>query len=461
FHGHHDDVGRFYHAADVFAFPTRLESLGLVALEAMAHGTPVLAVRPDGRDYRTASDEFIRHGETGVLATGEAGFAAELRGLIADPDRLTALGAAAAVAAHNFAWPVALDRWESLLRDVTGRPAPPPGGPSLSVIIPTFNRSGFVRNCLTKLRESGVPDLEVVVTDDGSTDDTAAAVAATNPTAKYLWHPNWGTPTLPKNRGFAASRGRYVGFLDCDDEWRPGVPARAVELLDRYPEVDLVFADTEVVNAGTGATYSLLGTLDPAGFDALPHRTPEPGFRVLDRAAFYRRLVDRNQFCTGAAIMRREAFQAAGRFDPTMPVYGEDWDLWLRLACRGTIGFIDGPPLARYTVHAGAASRGAEEAFALGHCRAVRNALRSARLTGDQRLALTRKLRRELFGYAYLAYDRGRFADARGRFSDAVRAGNLTPTCLALWFVCALPPGVVAGLRRAKQRLSRVVTGGG
>ena len=73
---------------------------------------------------------------------------------------------------------------------------------SLSVIIPTYNRSGYVRACLAALRDSGVPDLDVIVSDDGSTDDTREVVAATDPGARYLWHANEGTPSPARNRGF-------------------------------------------------------------------------------------------------------------------------------------------------------------------------------------------------------------------------------------------------------------------
>src|SRR5205807_7291129 len=101
-----------------------------------------------------------------------------------------------------------------------------------TVIVPTYNRSGYVRDCLTGLRQSGVPDLEVIVADDGSTDDTREVVGATDPRAKYLWQPNTGTPATARNAAFAVSTGRYVAFLDCDDAWLPGAPAEAVRLLD-------------------------------------------------------------------------------------------------------------------------------------------------------------------------------------------------------------------------------------
>lgn len=323
--------------------------------------------------------------------------------------------------------------------------------PSLSVVIPTFNRSGFVRNCLLSLRQSGVPDLEIIVSDDGSTDDTAAVVAATDSAAVYLWQPNTGTPTTAKNAGFAVSRGRYVGFLDCDDEWAAGAPARAVALLDRHPDVGLVFGDTLIGNDADGR-YSLDEQLGRTRFDAVPHREPEPGFRVFDRPAFYRKVVERNQWSVCAAILRREVFAAAGGFDPTMRE-AEDWDLWLRVACRTTVAAMDAP-LARYFVHAGGMSRNAEERFARGFCRALTNALRRAPLTADERRLIRARLRGELFDFAYLAYDKGRLGDARDRFTAALRAGNLHPKTAAFWLACHLPEPAVRRIRGLKRAVT-------
>ena len=320
--------------------------------------------------------------------------------------------------------------------------------PSLSVIIPTYNRSGFVRECLISLRDSGVPDLEIIVTDDGSTDDTAEVVKATNPNAIYLWHPNTGTPTTPKNRGFAVSRGRYVGFLDCDDQWIAGAPARAVELLDRYSDVGLVYGDTLMGNPESG-WRSLMAGRDQAEFETIPNREPEPGFRILDPGVFYERLAVRNQFAVCSGIMRRELFDAAGGFDPTMKM-AEDWDLWLRLCCRTTVGWMD-RPIARYFLHAGGMSWQNSEGFQLGFCRALRNALDKAAVSPAQRRLLRRQLSRQLYGYGYSAFNEGRLQEARGRLREAMQAGDRRPQTYALWLACHLPPGLLDRLRRWRR----------
>ena len=217
----------------------------------------------------------------------------------------------------------------------------------LSVIIPTFNRSGFVRDCLTGLRRSGVPDLEIIVVDDGSTDDTAEVVAATEPKAIYLSQDNAG-PAAARNRGFRLSRGRHVAFLDCDDQWYPEAPAKAVKLLERHPEIDLLFAEARMGNHEDGYV-SWINSGGQDEFFHLPHRTVESGLRILERGPLFRRMAVRTPVFIGAVIMKREAFVQAGAFDGEL-CGAADWNLWLRMAATMTFAYWH-EPLAIYTKH--------------------------------------------------------------------------------------------------------------
>lgn len=319
--------------------------------------------------------------------------------------------------------------------------------PALTVIVPTYNRSGYVRDCLTALKRSGVPDLEVIVSDDGSTDDTRAVVAATDPGAKYLWQPNSGTPATARNAAFAVCRGRYVGFLDCDDEWLPGAPARAVEFLDRHPEVDALFAESRMGNPNEGYV-SWIGSAGQEAFFRLPHREPEPGFRVLERGPFFRRMAVRNPVFIGATIVRRGAFETAGGFDPAL-CGAADWELWLRMAHRFTWAYMT-EPLANYTRHLDNMSSNHDKMIA-EFVQALRNVLVKCDLSAADRRFVRAQLRTHLFGHAYLAYDRGDVATARARFWRAVRAGDWRPVTLALAGVCLLPGAVARRVRKLKQ----------
>ena len=147
----------------------------------------------------------------------------------------------------------------------------------LSVIVPTYNRSGYVRQCLRSSAPAGVRR-------PGNHRrrrrlhgrHRAGRRRNRRREAMYFRQANTGTPATARNRGFEMSRGRYVAFLDCDDEWLPDAPARAVELLDRHPEVDVLFAEARMGNPAEGyRSWIEMGGQD-AFFD-LPCRQPEAG----------------------------------------------------------------------------------------------------------------------------------------------------------------------------------------
>jgi glycosyltransferase involved in cell wall biosynthesis len=325
-------------------------------------------------------------------------------------------------------------------------------GTSLSVIMPTWNRSAYVRQCIQSLRGCGVPDLEILVADDGSTDDTAAVVAASDPRARYLWAPNSGSPAGPRNRGFATSQGRHVAFLDCDDEWLPEVPARAVELLDRYPQVDVLFADARMGNPQEGYTSWIEMAGQRAFFD-LPCSRPEVDFRILKREPFFRRMAERNPVFIGAVIIRRGAFERAGGFDIELRG-AADWELWLRMASTMVFGYLE-RPMAIYTRHVDNMSSdsdgmGAEFCLALAKIRD-----KSHWLAPSEREWIKQRLRHHLFGHAYHAYGRSDFHEGRRRFARLFAECGMDPRSLMYWVLCGLPLGLPTAVRRIKHAWSR------
>lgn len=320
----------------------------------------------------------------------------------------------------------------------------------LSVIIPTYNRACYVLDCMNALKESRVDGLEIIVADDGSTDDTREVVARVDPSAKYHWQPNTGTPSTARNEGFKLSTGKYVAFLDCDDGWLPEVPRKAVELLERYPEVDVLFADAKMGNL----TQGFVSWIQEAGqqiFFDLPHREPEPGFRILERRPFLRRMAVRNPVFIGACILRREVFERSGGFLPCLRG-AADWDLWLRLATRHTYGFMN-EPLAIYTRHGDNMSSNMDH-MSEEFCEALANTLALDSLEKEDREHIRQRLLHHRFGYAYMAYDRGDTREARKRFRQAIHAGDWSPRTLVLATTCMLPSWAVSRLRKMKRKVS-------
>lgn len=119
--------------------------------------------------------------------------------------------------------------------------------PLFSVITCTYNRAGLITRALESLLAQQCGDWECIIVDDASTDDTPAVVAPyLNGRIRYEWRQHQGC-AMSKNTGIRAARGRYITFLDSDDEYKPGHLRIRMEALSREPDIDLLYSDVEVV----------------------------------------------------------------------------------------------------------------------------------------------------------------------------------------------------------------------
>jgi glycosyltransferase involved in cell wall biosynthesis len=115
--------------------------------------------------------------------------------------------------------------------------------PLISVIISTYNYGRFLRQCLDSVFAQTVRDFEVIVVDDGSTDDTPAVLGSvTDPRLRHFRTPNGGLP-VARNAGLREARGEFVAFIDADDRWRPQILETLLSLLLAEPSVGAVFSD--------------------------------------------------------------------------------------------------------------------------------------------------------------------------------------------------------------------------
>jgi glycosyltransferase involved in cell wall biosynthesis len=224
---------------------------------------------------------------------------------------------------------------------------PEPAVPAVSVVVATHNQARWLGEAIESVRAQSFRDWELVVVDDGSTDDTAAVAArfADDPRIRYLAEPH-RERAAARNRGIAATTGRLVAFLDADDVWLPEKLARQVAAIAARPDAVLCY---------TPARY-----VDEAG-RPLPVRKPP---RAVAGDVFPR-LVRANLFILASVLVRRACLLDAGCFDATLAVYGcEDWDLWLRLTRRWPVVVVD-EELTHYRRHDGntAWSRVLESAF--------------------------------------------------------------------------------------------------
>ncbi len=185
--------------------------------------------------------------------------------------------------------------------------------PQVSAIIPTFNRGAKVIKAVRSVITQTLPDIEIIIVDDGSTDGSAARlVREFGGRIKLLRLPRNHGVSYARNRGFELSRGAFIAFLDSDDLWLPEKTCRQLSFMRARPELLISQTDETWVRNGKRVN-PCRHHLKPSGSifsECLPLCVVSPS----------------------AVMMRRQFFAAVGLFDEELPAC-EDYDLWLRTAC--------------------------------------------------------------------------------------------------------------------------------
>lgn len=207
--------------------------------------------------------------------------------------------------------------------------------PRVSVIIPTYNGAAFIAETLRSVLAQTFRNYEVLVVDDGSTDDTAAVVRSFGHEVRYFYKENGG-PGAARNFGLRHARGEYIALLDHDDLWLPQRLELGVEVLDQQPDVAMVYADAYVYDQA-GEEVSC------RSFEASrPHQ-----------GRIFAELFKENFIPNLTVLVRKSCLLEFGGFDESgRMLITDDYHMWLLLAARYPVARID-RPVGTFRVHEG------------------------------------------------------------------------------------------------------------
>lgn len=203
----------------------------------------------------------------------------------------------------------------------------------LSVITPVYNGAAYLAESVESALGNGFPELEVLIVDDGSTDESRAVaqrlVEAHPEQVRLLTHPGGVNRGISASRNLAleAARGEWIAFLDADDRWLPGHLADAVGILESDAEVAVVYGRVRHIDAAG----KLLEPRVEWGSGPGRGRVPEA----------FRRLLSGNFLALSTTVCRRESIRRAGSFDVDLGFGYEDYMLWTKIACRDAIYYTD------------------------------------------------------------------------------------------------------------------------
>ena len=242
-------------------------------------------------------------------------------------------------------------------RSAIAKPIPRKFVPGLvSVVIPTYNRASIIGRAIDSVLSQQYRAVEVIVVDDGSTDGTEDLVRKYDSRVRYVRQPNAGV-SAARNLGLRETKGEFIALLDSDDEWLPWKIELQVAALHRFSDLGMVWTDMAAVDE-TGATvadaylrtmYSGYSRVNTAKIMEARGRVGELKVKNLEGLAgrqilagdIFPYMLLGNLVHTSTVLLRRDRVRAAGGFDESLRVSGEDYDFHLKTCFLGPVGFLD------------------------------------------------------------------------------------------------------------------------
>ena len=330
----------------------------------------------------------------------------------------------------------------------------------VSVIVPTYNRGYCVNTSIESALAQTYRDLEVIVIDDGSTDNTREVIAAAfcnEPRVKYVYQSNGGT-AVARNHGVRLARGEFMALLDSDDLWKPWKTELQVRALRERPEIGMVWTDMEAVNQdgqliaprflrkmyGAYRWYPDDESLFPQSFllsnSDKDHSSMCPPGKIWIGDIFSPMMMG-NLVHTSTILMRRERLAQVGFFPENLRNAGEDYDFHLRTCHRGLVAFIDVASIYyRVGWHDQITMKDFDFFFARGYLKSIRPYLESDRGRICLPKAMVQAMMVQAYGWIGSAlFERGKRKAARRFLAESLKYKLWQPRCLITLIRTMLP----------------------
>jgi glycosyltransferase involved in cell wall biosynthesis len=209
---------------------------------------------------------------------------------------------------------------------------------NVSVVIATYNRAYILRQALDSVLAQTCRDFEILIVDDGSSDNTREIVESfRSDRIRFIRHDRNRGVSAAWNTAIKNAKGSLIAFLDSDDLWKPNYLERQVNFLSAHPEVAVVFCDTEI-QGSSPMIPSLISVMRV--FRELVRANPKVVEHVFSARQMYLCLLEEVPIKPTAAVVRREIFDRLGLFDEAWPS-GTDWDMFFRISRVASFGYID------------------------------------------------------------------------------------------------------------------------
>ena len=210
----------------------------------------------------------------------------------------------------------------------------------VSIIVRTYNRGYIIGEALASALAQTYRDFEIIVVDDGSTDDTFELVSGFRSSKiRYIKHDTNRGVSVAGNTGIKAATGDLIAHLDSDDLWRPDMLSSLVGFLSRHSEVDAVFCDVEVIRDAKSAP-SIVSSMNAFPKLLAMHGSSRSDEFVFSKREMYLCLLEEVPIKPTAVLIRRSILDTVGAYNASW-VSGEDWELYLRISKAHRFGYLN------------------------------------------------------------------------------------------------------------------------
>ena len=269
--------------------------------------------------------------------------------------------------------------------------------PLVTVLIPTYNRGWVLKEAIDSVLSQDFEDFELIVVDDGSTDNTQDILDGYDRDIMVLRQDNRGV-SAARNAGIASASGRFIAFLDSDDLWLPGKLASQVDFFNSNPEA--LICQTEELWIRNGKRVN-----------------PKNRHKKFSGMIFKHSL----PLCIvspSAVMLKKSLLNKTGVFDESLPAC-EDYDLWLRISCKYPVFLIDTPLIIKRGGHEDQLSRTPK--LDKYRIQALKKIIESSLLSQDQHIDAVKMLKEKCEIYAQGCLKRGRNDESKYYFDLAQR----------------------------------------
>jgi len=312
---------------------------------------------------------------------------------------------------------------------------------SVSVVIPAYNSARYIAQTIESVLKQSYRPFEIIVVDDGSTDDTRSVLEKYRDWIIYIHQENAGEPAA-RNTGIRQARGDFIAFLDADDLWLPDKLKFQMDYFEKHPEVALVYSDMKLFDE-TGIVHQSvkewLGMSPPCGY-------------------IFPELFTETLFGSGTVFFRKACVDQVGFFDESFLV-GSDYEMWLRMARHFEFGYVD-KPLLMYRHHPTMATRGLGKTLQNGIPWETKVINKILMLYPEAKKELGRavvrqRLARPFFYLGVSLLDHGDHAKARWLFARSLHQWPWSLRCQLRYIATFLNPSQLSRLKAFYHWISR------